>query len=148
MALQFVWAVGMGPALGVLVTLTQTVPELVNEPAAKGGTGSIGLVIIGAMIGALVGLVFGILAAGGGLLAGLLEHSIARALGWRTVIAQSIAVGLVVCGLWILVSAGGPALRGSGALESPVTFGLVSAALAFGIGVLTIHPVARAQLRS
>ena len=97
------------------------------------------------MIGAAIGLLFGLLAAVGGLIGGLAHYSSTKTLGWGTVVAESAGAGVVITILWFLISVGGPPLRTTGILTSPLAFGLATAAIAFGLGTATIHPVARAR---
>jgi hypothetical protein len=143
--LLILWASLSGVFFGIVVALSQTVPELISSPASAGGTGSVGLVIISGVVGAAVGLLFGLLAAVGGLAAGLAQYSSAKRLGWSTIVAESVGVGVVATILWFLVSLGGPPLGMAGIFTSPLTLGLASAAIAFGLGTATVRPRARAR---
>jgi hypothetical protein len=139
------WASLLGVLFGIVVALSQTVPELISSPASAGGTGSVGLVIVSGIVGAAVGLLFGLLIAVGGLAAGLVQYSSAKRLGWWTVVAESVGVGVVATILWFLVSLGGQPLQMAGIFTSPPILGLASAAVAFGLGTATVHPRARAR---
>jgi hypothetical protein len=147
MGLLILWASLSGVIFGIVVALSQTVPELMSSPASAGGTGSVGLVIVSGVVGAAVGLLLGLLTAAGGLAAGLAQYSSAKRLGWWTVVAESVGVGVVATIVWFLVSLGGSPLHMAGIFTSPLTLGPASAAIAFGFGTATVHPRARARAR-
>ena len=55
--------VPFGMLVAISYSLSITLPEMILDPSAAGGTGSVGLSTLGAVFGAVVGLVFGSTAA-------------------------------------------------------------------------------------
>jgi len=139
------WAAGLGMLSGIGTSLSVTVPELVNSPSSAGGTGSMGLVIFGALVGAIVGLALGLIAAVGGAISGSLHYSLTGKLNWWTAIFDAGGAGLASGLIWFLVTLVSSPLSPSSPLNSPWLIGITVGTVAFGLGVAVIKPNERTK---
>jgi hypothetical protein len=137
-----------GAVTGAITSLVVTVPELLLDPSYQGGTGSVGLtlvgLILGAILGAVVGVIVGCVGCAAVALAGAVRAPLAVVAAIGAVASGAAAVAITL-GFASQTATGHPGAAPVPLDASTVTIAAAGALLAAGGTVLFVMLDARMQ---